>query len=114
MTDHQRENDLVEIVTTVANEEDAARIARALVLEKSFACASWRPVRSIYSWQGALWDEGEVEITFKTLAACAEHAEQRLRALHPYETPAILRVPILHANSDYADWVRSNVNAKGD
>jgi periplasmic divalent cation tolerance protein len=114
VTRPESENELVEIVTTVGNEEDAARIARVLVEEKSFACATWRPVRSIYPWKGAIVDEGEVEITFKTLASCAERAERRLRALHPYETPAILRVPVLHANSDYADWVRSNVNSKGD
>ena len=103
------ENELVEILTTVANEEDAARISRALVEEKSFACASWRPVRSIYSWKGAIVDEGEIEITFKTLASRADHAERRLRSLHPYETPAILRVAILRADPDYADWVRANV-----
>jgi periplasmic divalent cation tolerance protein len=114
VTDREGENDLVEIVTTVANEEDAARMARALVEEKSFACATWRAVRSIYSWKGSIVDEDEVEITFKTLASCAEEAERRLRALHPYETPAILRVPVVHTNSDYADWVRSNVHRKGD
>jgi len=109
-----RENELVEIVTTVGSEEDAARIARVLIEEKTFACASWKAVRSIYTWKGAVVDEGEIEITFKTLASSADRAERRLRALHPYETPAILRVPILRADPDYAEWVRSNVASGSD
>lgn len=107
-------SELVEIVTTVASEEDAARIARELVEGKIFACASWRPVRSIYSWKGEIVNENEIEITFKTLASIAEHAERRLRSLHPYETPSILRLPILHADPDYASWVRANVATDGD
>ena len=114
MNEPPRENELVEIVTTVGSEEDAARIARALVEEKVFACASWKAVRSIYSWKGAVVDEEETEITFKTLASIADRAEQRLRALHPYETPAILRVPLLRANPDYAKWVRENVSPESD
>lgn len=114
MTRSAGEDELVEIVTTVANEEDAARIARELVEARTFACASWRPVRSIYSWKGAIADENEIEITFKTLATCAERAERRLRDLHPYETPAILRIPIVRADPDYANWVRANVDSQGE
>jgi periplasmic divalent cation tolerance protein len=107
--DTPHEDELVEIVTTVGSEEDAVRIARVLIEEKTFACASWKAVRSIYSWKGEVVDEGEIEITFKTLASSADRAERRLRSLHPYETPAILRVAILRADPEYAKWVRSNV-----
>jgi periplasmic divalent cation tolerance protein len=103
---------LVEIVTTLAREEDAARIARALVEERLAACGSWGTVRSTYAWKGAIVDEPEIELVIKTTAQSAERAEHRLRDLHPYETPAILRRPILAANADYALWVRESV--RGD
>ena len=103
---------LVEIVTTTANEEDAGRLARTLVEEGLAACGTWRPVRSVYRWKGALCDEQEIELHLKTTASAAERAERRIREIHPYETPAVLRVPILAANEDYAAWVRANV--RGD
>ncbi len=103
---------LVEIVTTLAREEDAARIARALVEERLAACGSWGTVRSTYAWKGAIVDESETELVIKTTAAGVERAERRLRDLHPYETPAILRRPILAANADYALWVQDSV--RGD
>jgi periplasmic divalent cation tolerance protein len=101
--------ELVEIVTTVATEADAAEIARTLVGERLAACASFVPCRSVYRWRETVQEEGEVEITLKTLAARAADVERRLRELHSYETPAILRLT-LRANRGYAEWVRDSVD----
>jgi periplasmic divalent cation tolerance protein len=102
---------LIEIVTTFAREEDAARIARQLVGEGLAACGSWGAIRSIYTWKGAIVDEAETELVLKTTPGEVERAERRLLELHPYETPAILRRSI-GANADYARWVRESV--RGD
>jgi periplasmic divalent cation tolerance protein len=107
-------DDVVQVITTVAREEDAVRIARLMIEEKLFACASWKTVRSVYSWKGELVDETEQEITLKTSVAQADRAERRLREIHPYETPAILRLPILRADPDYAAWVRSSVSPSAE
>jgi periplasmic divalent cation tolerance protein len=97
--------ELVEIVTTVDSEGAAVRLARELVTGGLVACANLRRVRSIYGWSGELQDEPEIEITLKTTAAMVERAEARLREIHPYDTPAVLRLPVLHANEEYAAWV---------
>jgi periplasmic divalent cation tolerance protein len=99
---------LVEIVTTVATEDDAVRIARELVEAAPVACASFFPVRSVYTWKGATCDEVEHQIVCKTLEKHAEDVERRLAELHPYETPAILRVPVLHANAAFVAWVEES------
>jgi periplasmic divalent cation tolerance protein len=101
--------ELVEIVTTVATDAQAAEIGRTLVRERLVACASFVPCRSVYRWREAVQEEGEVQITLKTLAARAADVERRLRELHKYETPAILSVTI-SANRDYAEWVRDSVD----
>ena len=96
---------LVEIVTTVATEAEAVELGRTLVDEGLVACVSLDPVRSLYRWRGELADEPEVRLALKTTASRADAAERRLRELHPYETPAILRLEIARANPDYAQWV---------
>jgi periplasmic divalent cation tolerance protein len=96
---------VVEVVTTVATEEDAAHLARAVVEARVAACATFFPVRSVYRWEGAVQDEEEFQIIAKTAADRADAAVTWLREQHPYDTPAILVVPVLRANAEYAAWV---------
>ena len=102
---------LVEIVTTVSTEGDGARIARGLLADRVAACVTLRHVRSMYRWAGELCDGKEVEVVIKTLASCADEIEARLRDLHPYEVPAILRIPVFRVNDEYASWVERSVQA---
>lgn len=104
--------ELVEIVTTVATEPEAVHIAQALVRERLVACANLVRCRSIYRWNDAIADEPEVQLALKTVAARAADVERRLRELHPYETPAILRLPVLSANRDYAAWVADSAEER--
>jgi periplasmic divalent cation tolerance protein len=105
-----REEDgfVVEITTTVATEDEAVRLARRLVAEGLVACASLRSIRSLYRWQGSLCDEPEVELTLKTDPSRAVQMAERLRALHPYETPAILLTSVASVNPDYSAWLAAN------
>ncbi|MGQ0721462.1 MAG: divalent-cation tolerance protein CutA [Candidatus Eiseniibacteriota bacterium] len=101
--------ELVEIVTTVASEEDARRLSRELVAAGVVACATYFPVRSFYRWKGELRDDAEFQIVGKTTADLAAEAEEHVRRAHPYETPAILRVAVRSANEAYAAWVTESV-----
>ncbi len=101
--------EIVEVVTTVATEAEAQALARGLVEERLAACANVVRCRSVYSWQGALRDEPEFQIQWKTLASAASRLEDRLREIHPYETPAILRLPVLAVDERYARWVAEMV-----
>lgn len=105
------EGELVEIETTVAREVDALRLGRALVAERLAACATWGAVRSTYVWKGDRLEEDEVRVVFKTTRMRAASAEARIRALHPYETPAILHIAIESANEEYVAWVKDSVAA---
>lgn len=104
---------LVEIVTTFATEGEALAAARCLVAERLAACGNVGAVRSVYRWQGRVQDEPEFTLALKTTAARAARAEARLREIHPYDTPAILRLAILAASPAYASWVAECV-APGD
>lgn len=89
----------------------AARTAvRALVEERLVACGNIvTGVESIYRWQGAIETAEEVMVIFKTTADSAEAAQARLRELHPYDVPEILRLPVDGGWPPYLDWVREQV-----
>ena len=99
---------LVAVFTTVATREDARRIAQALVERGLVACAQLSDIESVYRWDGATQQEPEVRLMLKTAAARYEAVEAALRALHPYELPAIFAMPVSAASADYAAWVTLN------
>jgi periplasmic divalent cation tolerance protein len=84
----------------------AARISTALVEAGLAACVTrTAAVRSTYSWQGTTCDEAEVLLTIKTLGERFEALEARIRALHPYELPEIIALPVVAGSAGYLDWV---------
>jgi periplasmic divalent cation tolerance protein len=97
------------VFTTFANEADAAKVIRSLVEEKLAACGTILPgARSIYSWNGEIEDMTEVVVLLKTATATLPKLEQRLLALHPYETPEIIAMAPESVSSGYAAWVLGN------
>ena len=56
----------IAVVTTVANREDAHRLARTLVERKLAACAQISEIESIYHWQGEVQQAPELRVLFKT------------------------------------------------
>jgi periplasmic divalent cation tolerance protein len=102
---------LIEIATTVATREEALRLAHALVSQGLAACVQVEPITSVYRWQGQVHEDAEHRLTGKTTAGRYAAAEAALRALHPYQLPAIQAVPVSHASADTAAWVRASVEA---
>ena len=82
------------VFITAGAEEEAVRIAKALVEQRLAACVNIiQPVRSIYRWEGKVCDEQELLLVAKThveqiaaLMACVEE-------LHSYDVPEILPTP---------------------
>jgi periplasmic divalent cation tolerance protein len=98
------------VLTTFANAEDAAKAVRTLVDEHIIACGTILPgARSIYRWKDAVEDTEESVVLLKTSAERFPALEERLRAIHPYETPEIIAFDPTAISKDYADWVISSV-----
>lgn len=98
------------VLVTSPDEEKAAAIARTLVEEQLIACANLVPkVRSIYRWQGAVHDEAEVLLVMKTRAERFEALRERVKALHPYSVPEVLRLDVGAGHQPYLDWVLAEV-----
>ena len=102
--------DLSAVTTTISSAEGARRLAIAVLEQRLAACVQVEPVLSHYRWDGALQEEGEHRLVFKTLPGAVPALLGALRALHPYDLPELLVQP-LRATKEYADWVRQEMGA---
>ncbi|MFZ5609774.1 MAG: divalent-cation tolerance protein CutA [Pseudomonadota bacterium] len=100
--------EIVTLYVTCADEEEAARLAHALIEARLAACGNVVPnITSIYRWAGKIEKAREVALLLKTRAALITPASARIRALHSYETPCIVAWPVMGGDAAYADWVRA-------
>lgn len=98
------------VLCTVPDAEHADRIAGILVEERLAACVNIVPgLVSVYRWQGALQRDAEVLLLIKTAPEVYRQLEERIRALHPYELPEIISVPIRTGQVDYIQWIKDNL-----
>ncbi len=94
------------VFITAPNEEEAAKIAKALVEERLAACVNIiKGVRSIYSWQGKIEDETETLMVVKTQKALFKRLAKRVKGLHSYTVPEVISVPITDGSKDYLKWL---------
>jgi len=91
------------IQTTVANEEDARLIARALVEARLAACVQTERIVSTYAWRGAIEESAEIRLTIKTVPDRRDACLAWLRARHPYDLPELV-VLDARASREYAQW----------
>jgi len=94
------------VLCTCPDESVALDIARVLVKEGLAGCVNRLPaVTSIYQWQGRVCEESEQLLMIKTIPARYEALEMRLKALHPYEIPEIIAIPVVTGSSRYLAWL---------
>ena len=104
------QEELVIFVTT-SSEEEAERIGRDLVERRLAACANiLGPIRSIFRWEGRVSDESERLLILKSRGALFEELAARVKALHSYQVPEIVAVPIVAGWPAYLEWVRSETS----
>ena len=94
------------VLSTFADSDQAATVVRTLVDERLAACGTILPgVRSIYRWKDTIEDAGEVMVLLKTTAEQFPVLQDRLLALHPYETPELLALDPDTVSPAYAEWL---------
>ena len=97
-------------LSTCPDEATAKRLAEALVSERLATCVNRvAGVASTYFWDGRLQDDAEILLIIKTTAARLAGLEARLQALHPYELPELVVLPVAGGNERYLQWVRTGV-----
>src|SRR5512138_3345971 len=94
------------VLVTAPSAEKAAELARALVQERLAACGNVVPgLRSIYRWEGRVQDDAEALLLLKTTRARFEALRERVLALHPYQVPEVLALPVEAGSAPYLAWI---------
>ncbi len=106
---------VVVVFSTFPPGERAAEVARTLVSENLVACVNLVPqVRSIYRWQGQLQDDTEMLAIMKSTRDRVGELTSRLAALHPYEVPEIIVLPVDGGHAPYLAWVAGETTSPND
>ena len=84
----------------------AEPLLRRLLEERLVACGNILPgVRSLYWWKGAIGDDPEELLLMETSDDLAAAVLERVKALHPYETPKIVTFVVAECHPAYAAWL---------
>jgi periplasmic divalent cation tolerance protein len=97
------------IFVTAPNQEVSEQIATALVEGHMAACVNIvSPMISIYRWQGKIEREQEYLLICKTRRERFDSEFiAAVEAVHPYEVPEIIALPIEAGAQSYLEWIES-------
>jgi periplasmic divalent cation tolerance protein len=99
-------NSGIVVFITSPKEDEAAKIAQALVETRLAGCINIiRNIRSVYRWQDKIEDDTEVLMIAKTQRHLFESLVRKVRELHSYEVPEIVAMPIVEGSEDYLKWL---------
>lgn len=96
------------VFVTASSEKEADRIGRRLVQERLAACVNLLPgVRSLFWWEGKVTEERETLMILKTRGTLFPDLVRTIKALHSYQVPEIVALPVKNGSADYLAWIQS-------
>ena len=97
------------ILTTAGSEEEAGKIAHALVERRLAACVNIVPqIESIYSWQGKVETAQEWLLIIKTQANAFADVRDAVKELHSYDLPECVMLELSAGSKEYLQWIEKN------
>jgi periplasmic divalent cation tolerance protein len=102
--------DYIIVTTTTDKRENAEDISRNLVEKRLAACVQiLGPLTSFYRWKGRMEQAEEWQCLIKSRADLFGKIEGAIKAVHPYETPEIIAVPVNAGSRDYLEWMSAEL-----
>lgn len=97
--------DKIVVLSTCASEEEAGRLARALVEQHLAACVNVVPgMRSYYRWKGNLETAGEFLLIIKSSRERMGPLIAAIEKEHSYEVPEAIALPVVEGAPNYLNW----------
>ena len=86
-------------------------VARSVVERKLAGCANIFPgAKSFFLWEGAVKEEAETIVIFKTQEKQWIGIRDAIKNAHPYEVPVIASIPMKDANANFLEWLDDQVS----
>jgi len=99
----------IQVVTTVADRATAAQLAASLLEQRLAACVQISPCSSWYHWQGVIEQSEEMVCTIKSRHDLFPELCRAIRAVHPYQVPEILALPVVAGAESYLAWMEEEL-----
>ncbi|MEM9709211.1 MAG: divalent-cation tolerance protein CutA [Pseudomonadota bacterium] len=93
------------VFTTIHTEEGAEALARAAVEQRLAACVHIEEIRSVFRWEGAVQDEPEFRLLFKSTEAAFDALAALILEKHPYDEPALWSLPMGQGSASFYRWI---------
>ena len=102
------QNLYVIVIVTTATKQEAENITQQLLKQHLIACANITgPVSSLFHWSGKLEKTEEYLIFMKSRKDLFDKLAETVKALHSYEVPEILALPVVDGSKEYLAWLDS-------
>jgi len=98
-------------VLITAPRKDAEKIARHLLERRVAACVNIADVKSLYWWEGKIEEDEEALLIVKTSTDKLNDLVKEVRAVHPYQVPEVVALPIIGGYREYLSWVERETHA---
>jgi periplasmic divalent cation tolerance protein len=99
------------VLSTAGSQDEARKIAHALVEHRLAACVNIvGPIQSVYRWKGAVESATEYLLIIKTTAAAFPRVRDVIRELHSYEVPECVMLQIEDGDQEYLRWIGESVS----
>lgn len=103
-------SEYIQVATTVPTAEEAESLAGVLVEKRLAACVQiLGPMISHYRWQGKIETAGEYLCLAKSRTALYPELEAAIKAIHAYEVPEIIAMPVVAGSKEYLAWLAAEL-----
>ncbi len=107
--------DAILVLVTCKSVAQAWKIAKSLVKDRLAACGNviGPRVTSVYRWKRKVEEADESLLILKSTRARFSVLEREIRALHSYENPEIIAMPVVLGSQSYLSWIQESVTKPG-
>ncbi|HLK54801.1 MAG TPA: divalent-cation tolerance protein CutA [Candidatus Angelobacter sp.] len=99
------------VLTTTGSQEEARKIACALIERRLAACVNIVPqIESVYRWEDKVETSTEWLLLIKTQADLFERVRDAVKELHSYDLPECVMLELAAGSKEYLDWIAESVN----
>jgi len=100
------------VLTTAGSNEEAGKIAHALVERRLAACVNIvSPAQSVYRWQSKVESAEEWLLVIKTTSEAFPRVTDAIRELHSYDLPECILLNIEGGSPEYLSWIKESVES---
>ncbi len=100
------QEEIVLIISTFPNREDASAFCNKLLELGLIACATILPeCESMFKWNNTIEIMKETQIVLKTIQSNQEEIYSICKEMHTYQLPEFIQFNSIEASKEYSQWV---------